>query len=116
MVLVTLRLALPLDLNMCLLGALALTSLWLTTSSGLSLKKSSSTGVDERSLCVGATECLPTADLFHNHDLAAKPLQAMVGMARPKLLAQKANLKEKYWGVRVCTARCVGNLRNATTS
>ena len=83
MVLVTLCLTLPLDLDMCLFGALGLVSLKPTTT-GPSLtippaKKSSTNGVDEIYFPVGATECLPTADFFHNNDLAAKPLQAMVG-------------------------------------
>ena len=68
---------------MCLFGALGLVSLKPTTT-GPSLtippaKKSSTNGVDEIYFPVGATECLPTADFFHNNDLAAKPLQAMVG-------------------------------------
>ena len=89
MVLVTLCLTLPvppIDWDLCLIGA-ALKSPRVTTS-GLSLtspaNKSSSTGADERCFHVGAIECLPTVEeFFHNNDLAAKPLQAMVGQLGP---------------------------------
>ena len=88
MVLVTCCLTLPvlpIDWDTCFLGV-ALKST-MVTSSGLSLtnpaNKSSSTGADERCFHVGAMECLPTVDFFRNNDLAAKPLQAMMGQLGP---------------------------------